>query len=115
MFHIWVLQAAQMLVTRELGAFVEVEVGGDVVAKTNTKSNSRREPTWNEAFSLDLCHDIKYIKLRVCCSRVTCTAACHSEEPLHSTDERSVQLCQLSQTNSPLYVREAYTGILRTV
>lgn len=36
-----------------------------MVAKTNTRSDSRREPTWSEAFNIDLCHDVKYIKLRV--------------------------------------------------
>jgi Ca2+-dependent lipid-binding protein len=53
-------------VTRELGAFVEVEVGGDVLAKTNTRADSRRSPAWNEAFYIDVCHEIKCIKLRVC-------------------------------------------------
>ena len=62
-----------MLVTRELGAFVEVEIGGDALAKTNTKSNSRRAPVWNEAFNLDLCHDVKYIKLRVCRMQFSCS------------------------------------------
>jgi C2 domain len=59
------VQAAQRMVTRELGAFVEVELAGDVVAKTNAKFDSRREPTWNEAFFLDVCHDARDIKLRV--------------------------------------------------
>eukprot|EP00892_Ulva_mutabilis_P001866 jgi/Ulvmu1/11680/UM008_0090.1 len=57
--------AAQKLVTRELGSFVEVEVAGDVVAKTNTNYNSRREPIWNEAFNVDLCHEVTHVRLRV--------------------------------------------------
>lgn len=67
-------QAAQKLVTRELGSFVEVDVAGDVLAKTNTNYNSRREPNWNEAFNLDLCHEVAYIRLRVR-SIYPCTSA----------------------------------------
>lgn len=59
------MQAAQKLVTRELGSFVELEVAGDVVAKTNTNYNSRREPNWNEAFNVDLCHEVTHIRLHV--------------------------------------------------
>jgi Ca2+-dependent lipid-binding protein len=64
--HIACVQAAQKLVTRELGAFVEVEIAGDVLAKTNSKLDSRREPVWNEAFMIDVCHKVKHIRLRVC-------------------------------------------------
>jgi hypothetical protein len=60
------VQAAQKLVTRELGAYVEVEIAGDVLAKTNSKLDSRREPVWNEAFMIDVCHKVKHIRIRVC-------------------------------------------------
>jgi hypothetical protein len=60
------VQAAQKLVTRELGAYVEVEVAGDVLAKTNSKLDSRRDPVWNEAFMIDVCHKVKHIRIRVC-------------------------------------------------
>jgi C2 domain len=53
------------MVTRELGAFVEVEVAGDVLVKTNAKFDSRREPCWNEACCIDVCHEVRDIRLRV--------------------------------------------------
>jgi hypothetical protein len=56
------------MMTRELGAFVEVEIAGDVLVKTNSKYDSRRNPVWNESFVLDVCHHVKDIKLRVCAS-----------------------------------------------
>lgn len=59
------LQAAQKLVSKELGAFVEVEIAGDVVIKTNAKYNSRQRPIWNEIFHVHVCHELESITFRV--------------------------------------------------
>ena len=68
------MQAAQRLVARELGPFVEVEIGGDVLAKTSSRPGSRVNPVWHEAFSIDVCHDVSNIKLRVRCLSRTAVA-----------------------------------------
>lgn len=59
------LQAAQKVVSKELGAFVEVEIAGDVVIKTNAKYNSRQRPIWNEIFHVHVCHELESITFRV--------------------------------------------------
>ena len=59
------LQVAQHSVSKELGSFVEVEIGGDIVAKTNVRVKPNKEPIWNENFHIRVCHHVEKISLRV--------------------------------------------------
>lgn len=92
------MQAAQRLVTRELGPFVEMDVGGDVLAKTNSRPEARVHPVWNEAFVVDVCHDLSEIKLKV------------RSISAPSTVDRRKTVANLSHKPSPDNLEQYYTA-----